>query len=708
MADVRMPDGTIIRNVPAGAKRADIERAWQKARQAKAIPDQRPASHTQGFYEGVTNAASNALNYLERAPMLQIPSQVAAATMNAVRGTTAPMQKSLSGGWQPSVSGTLRRERDDLLSKSGSRGSKAGRIIGEIAATLPTAVGPGGAFLQGALAGGLVTEDPNNTTGVIRDTTLGGVAGKAGEQVGKRVIAPIAERVGRTAPVRKLGEAAARAVKRAPLPLPSIAQAERNVLRATREGKPLRKVPNLEPVRQNISEAADLGLPYSLADASPQLRSLGGSVARYSPEGQALAMRNFDQRALGQADRAVNAIDRRLAPVTNIAQRGDEIMAAGAGEYRPLYDRAYANPPITSPRLQEILATPAGRQATSRANTIAANEFRNPRELGFVLDADGNVVIDPRITLDADEAGNLIAAQSPLREPGYSTQSLDYVKRGMDDILEQYRDPVSNRLQLDEAGRAINGVKNSLLTEMDRVNPEYAAARAAYQRFASRKSALNTGHDVLPKGSVPQRSFDAIMSRATPETLPELQRGYATSMADTANSQRLSGNPYNAIAGSTDQQAKISRLFPEGAPQFLRQRELENEMALTRQKVLGGSDTQARNVADQIFQNDAANAAIDGGIQLATGGGIPGATKTAGFFARRFLGSPDIGMLGAQKKADELAPVLFDTSNPSGLLDYISQLSRKLEEEQLRKQAYGRVGGLLGIPLAPGVVSSGR
>src|SRR3546814_14811365 len=83
----------------------------------------------------------------------------------------------------------------------------------------------------------------------------------------------------------------------------------------------------------------------------------------------------------------------------------------------PFYDAFNAQPARTSPELEAMLQTPAGRQALAQARTIAANEGRDPNALGFDLDMEGNVIL----------------TSSP------SPQTIDLVKRGFDDVLEGYR-----------------------------------------------------------------------------------------------------------------------------------------------------------------------------------------------------------------------------------------------------------------------------
>lgn len=860
MPDVRMPDGTILRNVPEGTKRADIERAYQKARQAKAVPDQRPTSHVEGFLEGINKAGANALNYVEQMPGVGAPAKMLGMVLGATRG-------------DPSLSSNIKRFARDQQAKSPNRGSTGGRIAGEIVGTLPTAMAPGGILAQGAMSGALVTENPNDPKGLMRDMTLGAVANKAGQQFGKRVVAPVAERVGRTAPVRRLGEAAAKLTGRAPLPLPRISRPEKTIIKATREGPPLRKATKLDEIRRNVADAADLGLPYALADASPQLRAVGGSAARFSPEAQALAMKNFDPRALGQADRAVNAVDSMLAPVTNIEQRAGEIRTAASAAARPHYEAAYAQQAPIDDELASMLRRPAGKAALKRAYEIAANEGRDPAQLGFILDDSGEVTLRETIARDAGrfapqrlgnerneltrrtvrawngaeipkvgpvdmvgwlrlqgglanqggELGHMGMTNAPRRmdfvgqearfgplvndaggmnlddaahrawEAGYfpelperptvnqfldalrethegrarrflpddmreverfqgaqaqrydlqqqrfetggtvrdksypaddqpfapleaygemkpvqhpTMETLDLVKRGLDSTLNDFRDPITRRLDLE--GNPVAGSVNELLQQfkgrLDTISEPYKQARQVYSEGIAPRTALRLGYNEMSNNALPQRQFDEALGTLNERTLPEAQRGYATAMADNVNKQRLSGNPYNAVYGSTNQQRNVGTLFPEGAPRFKRQYELEGDMALTRQKVLGGSDTQARNIGDQIFQSDAANAGIDAGVQTLTGGGVPGATKLAGYVARNFLGDGKIGLLGAQRKADAVAPTLFDTSNPQGILEYLDDLARKMAEDQARKEAYGKVGGLLRLPVAPFVV----
>jgi hypothetical protein len=110
-----------------------------------------------------------------------------------------------------------------------------------------------------------------------------------------------------------------------------------------------------------------------------------------------------------------------------VLAESEKLISEAKGAAGPLYERAYPKV-IQSPRLTAILNTPAGRAALKRATTIAANEGRDPNTLGVQFDAAGD----------------------PVMMPTASTQTLDYVKRGLDDIIEQGRSPLTGKLTLDE------------------------------------------------------------------------------------------------------------------------------------------------------------------------------------------------------------------------------------------------------------------
>jgi len=649
-----MPDGSVMRNVPANAKKADIEKAWKKARASGAIPDKRETSFLQGLVEGAGPAVVNAGKAME-----------AVLPMAGFARKALGLGEYLTGMKDPLAPDAVRSQMQSMSQDSPYRGSTAGKIVGGIAATAPMMAGGGGAALQGAMGGAMLSED-SDPRSLAKNAAIGAVAGKAGEVVGKRVVAPVAERIGRTAPARYV----AGLVKAPRLPNPKFTKPERVITRAAAD---------LAPVRQNIDDAARLGLPYSLADASPELRSLGGSVSRKSNAANALAERTFAPRARAQADRAVSAIDDMLAPTTDIARRQGVLGKMGSRAAKPYYEAAFGRAAPIDDTTAAMLKTPAGKSALREAYEIAANEGKDPLAMGFDLDAQGEVI---------------------LREaPSFET--LDMVKRGIDTRLNDFRNPITGELNLkgNPVGQSIEGLRKRFVSHLDTMNKDYPEARAAFQKYAQRGEALVRGE----KASAPNvklRDMQRATSRLGEETMPEFQRGFATGMGDKAEGVRMTGNPYEAIYGTPRQQAKIKELFPEGAADFDRQYQLESDMSKTAWETLGGSPTQRRAMADQLFDTNIAGyskAALE-------------AAANPKFAALNAVGRGinDNLTVRGQQTAEELAPQLFDTTNAQGLLSFLDDLAKRKAEEEARKQAYRNGFGLLGLPLAGGAIAGSR
>lgn len=815
---------------PAGASEADV---MARVRGQSSRPADN--SRTRGFIGGVLKPVDNLATWLSEVPVVGpalddlgeavgLPS-----TKQAVAKNNRARKRNTRTGWQ---------------------------TIGNIAGTLPTAYLPGGVMAQGAAAGALLTEDPTDAKGVMRDATIGAVTGKAGDVVGRKVAAPAVRAVARTKPVRTIADLGRKAAGKAATPVRNVTQKAVSSM-----------APNVKAVRDRIAQADEMGLPYALADADPKLRVLGGSVSRQSPTGREIAEQTFGPRALGQADRAVNNIDEMLAPVTDIEQRAADIRKAAQDASRPFYDEARAMAAPSDDELAGYLRTPAGKKALREAYDIAANEGKDPAQLGFVMDDAGGVSLrqmqaneagrfarpqmtDPRTELtrstvrgwngsevpkvgptdlvgwirqqgglqnqgdelrhmgltnaarkmdfagqeqrfgplvndmgmnldDAslraweagyfpehadrpdvntflnalrdtyegrnrrflpsdldqiDRFGAVNAEREAMREarftgasmvddmsspagprefppieaynPQYDEnptfETLQLVKRALDSQLEPARNPISGKLMLE--GRpdlqSIAGLKDRLNSRMAALNEPYKQGNAAYADVIRRRDALNLGQDVA-RGGVPQRQFDTALERMDEVTLPEMQRGYATNMADTVNRMRMSGDPYKAVYGSPDQQAKVNALFPEGAERFNRLFDLEGDMSKTAYETIGGSPTAARTAADQIFQGGVPTQIAATGMDMMTGSPSMSMLR----LAARKIG--DYSRTGGERRAAEMAPALFNTDTKATLA-YLDELLRINAAMEAEKAAYAQAGRLLALPAAAATVSGAQ
>lgn len=209
----------------------------------------------------------------------------------------------------------------------------------------------------------------------------------------------------------------------------------------------------------------------------------------------------------------VSGVDPRDAfgVVQSISDRGRRV----AG---PLYEKAYAQSVELTPELAEILATPAGRQAMNRARTIAANERRNPDDLGFVL----------------DDAGEVSMSATP------SVQTLDYVKRGLDSVLDDFRNPVTRKLSLDTQSRPVAGLasefRNGLIEATGGAEGAYSRALQAAGEPIRIEQAFNDAERLMGQstrvrdfsdrvGRMSQGERDALLSGIADNALRLVERG---------------------------------------------------------------------------------------------------------------------------------------------------------------------------------------
>lgn len=452
-----------------------------------------------------------------------------------------------------------------------------------------------------------------------------------------------------------------------------------------------------ESVRAKLEEATRLGVPMSLADADPALTALAGSATRFSPQAEATAINALMPRARGQIDRFGQAIERDLGPLSDPAAQSNALLEQARKASAPLYEEAYKAPVIGTPTLDSLINTPFGKQAVSKARTIAANERRDPEALGFRLDTDGNVVLEPTVPMTLTSAGK--EGGTPLQQPGYTTQTLDYAKRGMDDVLEQYRNPITGKLDLTTAGRAENDVRASFLNEVDALNPAFAQARKAYQGPMELRDALAAGREAVRQSP---REVRTIAGRSSPAEMEQMRLGYRVGLDDRANDMRYSSNPFEGVLGTPAAEQRLSAVYGDNTPgvtRLLRQRDMERDLARSTNDILGNSATAKRLIADENFLGNLPSAAADVAIDVATGQ-VP-VRSALGMFGRGALRDRvRLGTLrGAEKRADEIAPILFNTDTPAArdaIDDILARTATYRDKQRIYQPIAGSIGGGLG------------
>lgn len=366
------------------------------------------------------------------------------------------------------------------------------------------------------------------------------------------------------------------------------------------------------PLADNAMEAA--GKPILAAEAMgrPGVSQLAAVGRRAGTTPDALEAK-LSQRASSMPERVQDGLYSNTG-VSPAAVEGDFV--AHAKELRdaaaPLYDQAYAVGGIDSPKLRALLNRPALRRAMARAMSIAQEEGRNPAEIGFELRSvrgparrttqtwtetervpgggTRDVVRSQEVPASPEMADELVELSNP------TAQTWDYVKRGMDDIMEGYRDTTTGRLVLDEKGRAELGTLNILRKELIDLNPAYGRALEAGGEPLRLEEAFKSAKKLLGP-AVSERVFLQRYEGYSPAQREALKGGFLNKVYEDLRNGRLRLKDVNVPAFQTKARTILG---PEAGEAFLADIGAELQLGKTGARITPGlgSPTMELQAAD--------------------------------------------------------------------------------------------------------------
>lgn len=324
---------------------------------------------------------------------------------------------------------------------------------------------------------------------------------------------------------------------------------------------------------------------------------------------------------------------------------------------------ATANAPgaVWSPRIQQFLDDPIMKGGLRRGlqiqrlESLAAGKRFNPTEYAIT---------------GADEAGNPIVGSVP------NMRLLDAGKRGLDAIIADERNSITGKLS--EYGRAVNQVRVAYLKELDAINPDYAAARAAWSGPAQSLDAIREGARALTKTA-------AEIKAELAELTPGDRKLYRLSAMQQAVAPKIEGgtmgsNEAGRVLANTPEKLKpaLDALFPDDTSRLLALQAAKraNLEFQAKNKIMGGSDTAERIAADRrtgASGNDHSFGALAGLEMLhgepTTAAGLMALRYLKDVISRRMSVSPalnaEMARLLTARDAAKLAPVLKQLQKPT-------------------------------------------
>jgi hypothetical protein len=335
-------------------------------------------------------------------------------------------------------------------------------------------------------------------------------------------------------------------------------------------------------------------------------QALAGKMSRMQGEPRQIVTDFLNQRDAEAGNRLTSAIDARLASGGPTFTTGQQLMQQRAQQTAPLWQKFYDAPALNPDTiaaggaLDNMMTRPAMVKAANNALNLAKEEGRDPASLGITFNVAGD----------------------PVFEKVPSWQTLDYVKRGLDDVLNSHRDSTTGRLVRDESVNAIEKTMQGFRDFIDANNPAYAPARAAWSGPSQSRAAMKMG------GGFANMAPDRIayeISRLAPGDQDFYRLGAANALKSQIAGKGPGGNEALALMGNKTRQDQLAAIFPDQTSfqQFMDQvARPEGQMFQTRQNVIGGSPT-GRRVAEDQGSSFARDIAAPLAVSIAAGHPTP-------------------------------------------------------------------------------------
>lgn len=515
-----------------------------------------------------------------------------------------------------------------------------GSVPSTMALTAPTFLAGGipGAILGGV--GGAVIQPTTDTEhfgsekakSAVEGGLLGGVFGVGGKVAG--------------AGVRALGSYLAREY-----PENVMTQAVQKILKRMGQDEAAGG-PTAQGALDLINEADRAGKPMTLADVGGEnTRALAGNVSRQPGESRNVATQFLNERDAGAGQRLDEDIARYVHGGDSMHKTTRALVESRSAAARPAYEIAMDPAKIVdSPRLRAFLNDPTVRQGipagleSQRLEALAAGEPFNPNAAQYFA---------------MDEAGNITGLKGVP-----NMRTLDAVKRGMDKQIEDEVDAVTGRMS--QRGTMLNRVRAEFVRELDALNPDYAAARAAWGGPSAAMSAMKAGRAAF---KLSPEEIATQFGEMTPADQEFYRLGVADMVRERLMKTGFSGNDAAAIIKNPWMRQQLQPIFRSQTDfdAFVSGVANEGRMFGTRHEVLGGPQTAKRIAEDTSTENTMAAEGMHMGEQVATGRYL-GAIKTA---VRMWRDRQDAR--GNPRLNEQIARILFQTP-----IDPASEVGQRL------------------------------
>jgi len=369
--------------------------------------------------------------------------------------------------------------------------------------------------------------------------------------------------------------------------------AERRISRALGRADEGRGISPQEAA-QRLAEDRARGIPSTLANVDPAVASLAETVAQRSGAGKDIVraqlgrqMADFRERIMRRTQADLGArryYDEERQIANDLRARAND-----------LYEDAYAFGTVDDPRVLAALSSPKFKAFFDKARDIA-----DIRKLTAGLSGGdpSKYELTPIYTMDA--AGNITQTALP------DVRTLDYIKRGIDDVIERGYDGEGISKVEADALKDLRKVFNEAIDEAT-VDPAtgvsaYAVARADYAGDMEILEAIRTARESFTR-MPPEEIADFVQSASRAE-VDAFRTGAFRNIYDKIMESSQNFNAAQRIVNSPQTMERLRPLFDSQAKFNLYKAALLRESQLFEQsnRILGGSPTARRTQEREEFE----------------------------------------------------------------------------------------------------------
>ena len=394
--------------------------------------------------------------------------------------------------------------------------------------------------------------------------------------------------------------------------------------------------------------------------------SLGQGAAQF-PSGKAVAEGFYDPKKAGAYDRALASVGRNISGIDNYYTTADDLLAKGREKASPIYKKAFElNQSIASPRLDRILATPAGKDAVKSVAKNYQNELRMMAKP------------TPELTALSKELSNMdmMLETKGGVSSGLKLEALDAVKKEIDKSWVRAKKGVTmGQASAGNSFDALDAVRRNLIEEIDNLDGSklYEKARSEAGEYIRVNNALENGRKSLGLDSeLLKKEFSALPAPEKEAFKIGLGKAVRTELSKATDN----ADPYKRILGSPEKRNKLAAILSPKQYKDLTE-DLTAEKWLWEQsgKVIGGSPTSEKQMSRNLIGRTAG--AVDNILS------VPRKAMVKGIQAMTD-GIND-------RQAQKISEILYET-DPKKKVEILKSLNRAREytkeDATLVKKAY--------------------